>query len=84
MKELNWEYSRNQKSHSIIDGCLYRQEETPENLIPELWVIKARGNGWYIHRPKIDGYDLWHKGKKVKWATSVKELKKYVEEFENV
>lgn len=66
---MEWNFSRNAGVHWVADGRWYKREWY-------LWEIRnctPMGNVNQCHK---DGYDLFHKGKKVKHGKTVKELKR--------
>jgi hypothetical protein len=70
--KVEWQYSRSWRKHWLDpDGSLYGERM---NFLWEIYPCVEYG---LIHDKK-DGYDLLHKGKKVKHGKTVKELKKYV------
>ena len=72
-----WQYTRTYRRHYIYDGEFYNIEGTIHN---HLWEISSTC-GSYVHPPNRDGYDLYHKGKLIKHAKTVKELKIHVTEL---
>ena len=61
-----WDYSRNRKMHWIDDGDFYK-----EHYLFEIKDCRPMG---YVHKP-FHGYDLYHKGKYIRHARTVIELK---------
>ncbi len=76
MSEFEWEYSRNARKHSIFDGEFYTMGKHWH-----LWEICSTC-GLFFSPPGRDGYDLYHKGKKIRHGKTVKELKTFVVEQE--
>ena len=66
MMPLDWQYSRNQKRHWNDNGVWKRN-------CPRFEIKDCRPRS-SIHLPE-HGYDLYHWGKKVAHAKTVKELK---------
>lgn len=79
MIELEWEYSRNQKCHSLDDGERYRKEDTPDDIIPYLWCIYRCVDKYGYN---AEGYDLWHRGQFAGHGKTVKDLKEFVKKVE--
>lgn len=71
-----WEYTRTYRKHYITDEDYTSYED---GLYWNLWVITDAG-GCYCIAGK-NGYDLYHKGKKIKHGKTVKELKIFVTEW---
>ena len=85
MIDLEWEYSRNQKMHSLSDGNCYPTEKDINGFTNsvDLWNIKAVCKLGQIHIPKEDGYDLYHCGDKIRHGKIVKKLKEHVKKIED-
>ena len=82
MKEFYWEYTRTNRFHWIDDGTYYKPGKWDKKVYElRRWAIVDCADYGIIHS-KEDGYDLWHKGKLVKHAKTVKELKEYVVQWE--
>ena len=66
-----WEYTRTCHKHFINDGFYYTNDAHGY-----LWEIVdcRRFGGYHLW---ADGYDLYHKGEKIKHGKTVKELKQY-------
>ncbi len=75
--ELEWEYSRNWRTHWIDDGEYYGKTSAP---YWQLWAIASAAP--YGFAQGKHGYDLYHKSKKIMHGKTVKELKLYVAEQE--
>jgi hypothetical protein len=77
-KRINgeWLYTRTHRRHYITNGISY--SDSPNH---NLWEIDANVKRGFIHRPQ-QGYNLYHKGKFIKWGKTVKELKKYVDDYQ--
>jgi hypothetical protein len=82
MIELEWEYSRNQRSHYVDDGNHYFPREKPDNVMGYLWNIKAVTDKYNCYHMKEEGYDLYHKGKLILREKTVKKLKEYIRKVE--
>ena len=71
LKEFGWDYTRTWRTHYINDGKLYKDKH--------LIVIRDATPYGEVRQYKY-GYDLYVKGKFIKNAKTVKELKLLVEE----
>lgn len=68
-----WSYTRNNRKHYIDDGVVYASG--PHWYLWEIYSSAPYGNIQAKH-----GYDIYHKGKKIKHGKTVKELKQFVEQ----
>ncbi len=73
-KELNWEYTRTWRMHYVDDGERYKRYGK-EHSACRLFEIRDLTPYGYVRQCHKDGYALYVKGKKVKHAQTVKELK---------
>lgn len=73
---MEWEYTRNGRTHYIDDGEIYGTEKHWR-----LWEISSSAPYGFCQGKY--GYDLYHKSKFVKHGKTVKELKILVKESSN-
>ena len=69
---LDWQYSRSQRKHYVDNGDFYKERHLYE--IVDLTPYR------FTHQLNKEGYDLYHKGKKIGHGQTVKELKARVVE----
>lgn len=76
-----WQYSRTHRKHWIDAGELYNPSPngTPTGY---LWEIVNCTPCGFCNQIGKEGYDLYHKGKRIKHAKTVKELKGLIPEKE--
>ena len=74
---LEWEYTRTHRKHFVNDD---EYTNYTDDGLWNLWCIVCTC-GVYCWPPNRDGYDLYHKGKKLKHAKTVKELKLFAEDY---
>lgn len=67
----DWQFSRTNRRHCINDGEMYQN-------VWYLWEIRNCTPYGQINQLFKEGYDLYHKGKLIKHAKTVKELKRLV------
>lgn len=77
-KKLDWQFSRNQRRHWVADGELYTKGRKSKSGA-ELFEIRSCTPMFQVIRPE-HGYDLFHRGKQITHAPSVKQLKQVAQE----
>lgn len=79
---LFWEYTQTHRFHWVDDGKCWRLKKFGMMYEHKRWaIVNCTARNLYNQSGKV-GYDLWHKGKNIKHGKTVKELKKYVKEYE--
>jgi len=81
--DLFWQYTTNSRFHWIEDNKYYRLKKPGMTYEHKRWAIVNCTPQNLYNQQEGEGYDLWHKGKKIKHAKTSKELKLYVEKHEN-
>jgi hypothetical protein len=80
--DLFWEYTASWRFFWINDGKYYKVKPNSKMYECRRWAIVNCTPYGMVNQCHKEGYDLWHKGKKIAHAGTVKELKKFVKDYE--